>query len=66
MRPMQLVDQKSRSSHEELEPILYAALIDSMFQNFWPMFLGGVVRGHRRGDDRRQDRQSNCCGRARS
>jgi diguanylate cyclase (GGDEF)-like protein len=39
---MQLVDQKSRSSREELEPILYAALIDSMCQNFWPMFLGGV------------------------
>ena len=42
VRPMQLVDQKSRSSREELEPILYAALIDSMCQNFWPMFLGGV------------------------
>src|SRR5882757_480496 len=39
---MQLVDQKSRSTREELEPILYAALIDSMCQNFWPMFLGGV------------------------
>jgi diguanylate cyclase (GGDEF)-like protein len=39
---MQLVDQKSRSSREELEPILYAALIDSMCQNFWPMFFGGI------------------------
>src|SRR5712672_1299123 len=39
---MQLVDHKSRSTREELEPILYAALIDSMCQNFWPMFLGGV------------------------
>src|SRR3982074_1974663 len=39
---MQLVDQKSRSTREELEPILYAALIDSMCQNFWPMFLVGV------------------------
>src|SRR5216110_3351066 len=37
---MQLVDQKKRSSQEELEPVLYAALIDSMCQNFWPMLLG--------------------------
>ncbi len=37
---MQLVDQKKRSSQEELEPVLYAALIDSMCQNFWPMMLG--------------------------
>jgi diguanylate cyclase (GGDEF)-like protein len=35
---MQLVDQKKRQ--EELEPVLYAALIDSMCQNFWPMLLG--------------------------
>ena len=39
---MQLVDQKKRSSREELEPILYAALVDSMCQNFWPMFIGSV------------------------
>ena len=38
---MQLVDQKKRSSREELEPVLYAALIHSMCQNFWPMFVGG-------------------------
>src|SRR5882724_3364808 len=37
---MQLVDQKKRSSQEELEPVLYAALIDSMCQNFWPMLIG--------------------------
>ena len=37
---MQLVDQKKRSNQEELEPILYAALVDSMCQNFWPMFIG--------------------------
>jgi diguanylate cyclase (GGDEF)-like protein len=37
---MQLVDQKKRSSQEELEPVLYAALIDSMCQNFWPMMIG--------------------------
>ena len=39
---MQLVDQKKRSSREELEPVLYAALVDSMCQNFWPMFIGSV------------------------
>jgi diguanylate cyclase (GGDEF)-like protein/PAS domain S-box-containing protein len=38
---MQLVDdQKGRSDQDELEPVLYAALIDSMCQNFWPMLLG--------------------------
>jgi diguanylate cyclase (GGDEF)-like protein len=37
---MQLVDQKKRSNQEELEPVLYAALVDSMCQNFWPMFFG--------------------------
>jgi diguanylate cyclase (GGDEF)-like protein len=37
---MQLVDQKKRSGRDELEPALYAALIDSMCQNFWPMFIG--------------------------
>ena len=25
-----------------LEPVLYAALVDSMCQNFWPMFIGSV------------------------
>src|SRR5262249_6127465 len=39
---MQLVDQKKRNSQEELEPVLYAALIDSMCQNFWPMMLGSL------------------------
>src|SRR5579871_1015295 len=37
---MQLVDQTKRSNQDELEPILYAALVDSMCQNFWPMLLG--------------------------
>src|SRR5437764_9769126 len=37
---MQLVDQKRRSDQDEFEPVLYAALIDSMCQNFWPMLLG--------------------------
>jgi diguanylate cyclase (GGDEF)-like protein len=39
---MQLVDQKKPSSQEELGPVLYAALVDSMCQNFWPMFFGSV------------------------
>ena len=39
---MQLVDQKERNSQEELEPVLYAALVNSMCQNFWPMFIGSV------------------------
>jgi diguanylate cyclase (GGDEF)-like protein len=39
---MQLVDHKKRTSQPELEPILYAALVDSMCQNFWPMMLGTI------------------------
>jgi diguanylate cyclase (GGDEF)-like protein len=39
---MQLVDQKKRNDLEELEPVLYAALVDSMCQNFWPIFIGTV------------------------
>jgi diguanylate cyclase (GGDEF)-like protein len=39
---MQLVEQKKPSSQEELDPVLYTALVDSMCQNFWPMFFGSV------------------------
>jgi diguanylate cyclase (GGDEF)-like protein len=39
---MQLVDHKKRSYPEEQSPALYAALVDSMCQNFWPMFIGSV------------------------
>ena len=39
---MQLVDRKKQSNQEESEPLLYAALIDSMCQNFWPIFFGSV------------------------
>lgn len=39
---MQLVDQKKPINQEELEPALYAALVDSMCQNFWPMLLGST------------------------
>src|ERR1700730_13571144 len=42
---MQLVDRKKQSNQEESEPLLYAALIDSMCQNFWPMFIGAVCAG---------------------
>jgi diguanylate cyclase (GGDEF)-like protein len=40
---MQLVHQKKRSDQDELEPALYAALVDSMCQNFWPIFIGSVT-----------------------
>src|SRR5438309_481915 len=42
---MQLVDQKKGSNQEELEPVLYAALVDSMCQNFWPMLFGTFAAG---------------------
>jgi diguanylate cyclase (GGDEF)-like protein len=39
---MQSVDQNKPSNNDELEPVLYAALIDSMLQNFWPMLVGSL------------------------
>jgi diguanylate cyclase (GGDEF)-like protein len=39
---MQLVDYIKQSNQAEQEPALYAALVDSMCQNFWPMFIGAV------------------------
>jgi diguanylate cyclase (GGDEF)-like protein len=39
---MQLVDPKKRHQSEELDTVLYAALIDSMCQNFWPMLIGSL------------------------
>ena len=39
---MQLAQQKQQSDRDELEPILYAALINSMVQNFWAIFLGSA------------------------
>jgi diguanylate cyclase (GGDEF)-like protein len=39
---MQSVDQNNPSNNDELEPVLYAALIDSMLQNFWPMLVGSI------------------------
>ena len=62
---MQLVDQKQRSSQDELEPVLYAALVDSMCQNFWPMFMGSLCAAVGGAIDRAQDRQRSACGHAR-
>jgi len=40
---MQLADQKKRRNEEEvLSPAIYAALVDSMCQNFWPILNGTV------------------------
>ncbi len=40
---MQLFDHKKRNERDdELSPALYAALVDSMCQNFWPMLIGAV------------------------
>jgi diguanylate cyclase (GGDEF)-like protein len=40
---MQLADHKKRRSEEEaLSPAIYAALVDSMCQNFWPILNGTV------------------------
>jgi diguanylate cyclase (GGDEF)-like protein len=37
---MQLVNQKKQSNREELPPAIYAALVDSLFQNFVPTLAG--------------------------
>jgi diguanylate cyclase (GGDEF)-like protein len=40
---MQLADTKKRRNKEEaLSPSIYAALVDSMCQNFWPMLIGTI------------------------
>ncbi len=40
---MQLADHKKRRDEEEaLSPAIYAALVDSMCQNFWPILNGTV------------------------
>ena len=40
---MQLADYKKRRSEEEaLSPAIYAALVDSMCQNFWPILNGTI------------------------
>ena len=38
---MQLIKPRP-IDREELPPRIYAALVDSMCQNFWPMFVGTV------------------------
>lgn len=42
---MQFVDQRERADKEEQSPLLYAALVNSMCQNFWPIFMGSVCAG---------------------
>jgi diguanylate cyclase (GGDEF)-like protein len=42
---MQLVDQKKRSNQEELPPGIYAALVDSLFENPVPLLAGAVCAG---------------------
>src|ERR1700736_5128348 len=37
---MQLVDPKKYENYEELSPVIYTALVDSLFQNFMPIFAG--------------------------
>ena len=40
---MQLADYKKRRNKEEaLSPSIYAALVNSMCQNFWPMLIGTI------------------------
>jgi diguanylate cyclase (GGDEF)-like protein len=39
---MQLVDPKPQDNEEELSPAIYAALVDSLFQNFLPTLAGTV------------------------
>ncbi|HET6838115.1 MAG TPA: EAL domain-containing protein [Bradyrhizobium sp.] len=39
---MQLVDPQKRDNQEELSPAIYAALVDSMCQNFWVLLMGSV------------------------
>ena len=40
---MQLADYKKRRNKEEaLSPSIYAALVDSMCRNFWPMLIGTI------------------------
>ena len=38
---MQLADA-NRTVDQELSPTIYAALVDSMCQNFWPMLTGTI------------------------
>jgi diguanylate cyclase (GGDEF)-like protein len=39
---MQLVNPKKQDNQDELSPVIYAALVDSMCQNFWPMLIGSI------------------------
>ncbi len=38
---MQLANQP-KDPQQKMSPSTYAALVDSLFQNFWPMFAGAL------------------------
>ena len=40
---MQLVEAELKSDDDRLPPTIYAALVDSLFQNFMPIFAGTVT-----------------------
>ena len=42
---MQLVDQKTQSNGERLTPAIYAALVDSLFENPIPLLAGAACAG---------------------
>src|SRR5579864_1488691 len=42
---MQLVDQKKQSDAEELTPAIFAALVDSLFENPVPLLAGAACAG---------------------
>ena len=55
---MQLVEpEAARPDQKSWQPSLYAALIDSLFQNSWPDARRLALRGHCRRDDGAEDRQ---------
>jgi len=63
---MQLVDQKkSEATRKNWSRLLYAALVDSMCQNFLAHVYRLVLRRRRRLDDGTQDREWPCFGRVR-
>ena len=53
---MQLANQ-SGEPDQKMSPSIYAALINSLFQNPGPMFAGVALRRRRRGHDGAEDRQ---------
>ena len=54
---MQLADQIEEPD-QKMSPSIYAALVDSLFQNPAPLFAGAVLRRRGGDDDGGQDRQT--------